>query len=163
MYWYMFNNLERIKIWYILDDVSCRFALYIDFMYLKCYIMQEFWGQYWKHKDVPKKRLLLNAIYMISTWYLYDIYMRWCDLCIVESVDVNVTPDKRQIFMENEKILLATIKVSILLRENFFLLATIKHRMLLLCWPLISHITCTGFLCRLPWSGFMNLLCHHIH
>nr|XP_022314314.1 mismatch repair endonuclease PMS2-like [Crassostrea virginica] len=30
-----------------------------------------------------------------------------------ESVDVNVTPDKRQIFMENEKILLATIKTSL--------------------------------------------------
>ncbi|XP_056017837.1 mismatch repair endonuclease PMS2-like isoform X2 [Ostrea edulis] len=30
-----------------------------------------------------------------------------------ESVDVNVTPDKRQIFMENEKILLATIKMSL--------------------------------------------------
>ena len=28
-----------------------------------------------------------------------------------ESVDVNVTPDKRQIFIENEKILLAVIKV----------------------------------------------------
>ncbi|XP_061191290.1 mismatch repair endonuclease PMS2-like isoform X2 [Saccostrea echinata] len=31
-----------------------------------------------------------------------------------ESVDVNVTPDKRQIFMENEKILLAIIKTSLL-------------------------------------------------
>lgn len=71
MYWYMFNNLERIKIWYILDDVSCRFALYIDFMYLKCYIMQEFLGQYWKHKDMQKKIAIecyLHDIYMISTW-----------------------------------------------------------------------------------------------
>ena len=35
-----------------------------------------------------------------------------------ESVDVNVTPDKRQIFMEGEKILLATIKVSNLMLNN---------------------------------------------
>lgn len=31
-----------------------------------------------------------------------------------ESVDVNVTPDKRQIFMEGEKILLATLKTSLI-------------------------------------------------
>lgn len=108
--------------------------------------MKEFLGQYWKHKDVPKK----DCYWMLSTWYLYDIYMRWCALCIVESVDVNVTPDKRQIFMENEKILLATIKVSILLRGNFFLLATIKHRMLLLCWPLISHLHVLVFFADFP-------------
>jgi DNA mismatch repair ATPase MutL len=29
---------------------------------------------------------------------------------ILESVDVNVTPDKRQLFIENEKILLALLK-----------------------------------------------------
>ena len=32
-------------------------------------------------------------------------------LIFLESVDVNVTPDKRQLFIENEKILLAVIKV----------------------------------------------------
>lgn len=40
------------------------------------------------------------------------VYINHVVTTIVESVDVNVTPDKRQIFMENEKILLATIKVS---------------------------------------------------
>ena len=40
------------------------------------------------------------------------VYIYHVVTTIVESVDVNVTPDKRQIFMENEKILLATIKVS---------------------------------------------------
>lgn len=29
-----------------------------------------------------------------------------------DDVDINVTPDKRQIFINNEKLLLATIKVS---------------------------------------------------
>ena len=31
-----------------------------------------------------------------------------------ESVDVNVTPDKRQVFLEHEKLLLAIIKVMVL-------------------------------------------------
>lgn len=29
-----------------------------------------------------------------------------------DNVDVNVTPDKRQVFLEGEKIILATVKVS---------------------------------------------------
>jgi DNA mismatch repair ATPase MutL len=30
-----------------------------------------------------------------------------------KTVDVNVTPDKRKVFMDHEKLLIATIKVSI--------------------------------------------------
>ena len=34
-------------------------------------------------------------------------------LCDADNVDVNVTPDKRQIYVQEEKLLLATIKVNI--------------------------------------------------
>lgn len=39
-----------------------------------------------------------------------------------DSVDVNVTPDKRQVFLEHEKLLIATVKVNcgfFVCKENF--------------------------------------------
>lgn len=35
-----------------------------------------------------------------------------------DAVDVNVTPDKRQIFVQNEKLLLATLKVGFFFFQN---------------------------------------------
>ena len=39
-------------------------------------------------------------------------------LCLIDSVDVNLTPDKRKILVQEEKTLLAIIKVSLCSRNE---------------------------------------------
>ena len=72
-----------------------------------------------------------GQVFLVRAWWAEEEMLKWPTLIVwklgslitlfpftSESVDVNVTPDKRQIFMEGEKILLATIKVSNLMLNS---------------------------------------------
>ncbi|XP_074649562.1 mismatch repair endonuclease PMS2-like [Tubulanus polymorphus] len=63
--------------------------------------------------DLLKVSRLLNEVYHIYNRHQYPFVL--LDISLdKESVDVNVTPDKRQIFIEHEKLLLAIIKASLI-------------------------------------------------
>ena len=56
-----------------------------------------------KYKGYISQKMAILGAFMFHKHILF--------VNISEGVDVNVTPDKRQVFMEGEKILLATVKV----------------------------------------------------
>ncbi|XP_076305601.1 mismatch repair endonuclease PMS2 [Tachypleus tridentatus] len=63
--------------------------------------------------DLPKVTRLINDVYHSFNRHQYPV------ICLnilleKEEVDINITPDKRQVFVQNEKLLLATIKTSLL-------------------------------------------------
>lgn len=63
--------------------------------------------------DPPKLSKLVNEVYRTFNSNQYPfVYFNLTTKTLL--VDVNVTPDKRQVFLENEKILLATVKASLL-------------------------------------------------
>lgn len=55
----------------------------------------------------------MNSVFQIFSCHFKCARLRFRFFCcfLKGSVDVNVTPDKRQIFVEGEQILLATLKV----------------------------------------------------
>ncbi|XP_076448637.1 mismatch repair endonuclease PMS2-like [Babylonia areolata] len=63
--------------------------------------------------DSTKILKVINEVYHTYNRHQYPFVVLLISMA-KESVDVNVTPDKRQIFMEGEKILLATIKTSLI-------------------------------------------------
>ncbi|XP_022251208.1 mismatch repair endonuclease PMS2-like [Limulus polyphemus] len=63
--------------------------------------------------DLPKVTRLINDVYHSFNRHQYPV------VCLnilleKEEVDINLTPDKRQVFVQNEKLLLASIKTSLL-------------------------------------------------
>ncbi|XP_064627462.1 mismatch repair endonuclease PMS2-like [Lineus longissimus] len=63
--------------------------------------------------DLLKVSRTINEVYHMYNRHQYPFAV--LNICLSkESVDVNVTPDKRQIFVENEKLLLAIIKSSLI-------------------------------------------------
>ena len=67
--------------------------------------------------DIAKASKLVNEIYHQFNRHQYPFVMLNIKTESLENVDVNVTPDKRLIFLESEKLLLATIKSCLL--ESF--------------------------------------------
>lgn len=63
--------------------------------------------------DSTKMSKVVNDVYHMYNRHQYPFVVLHVNIA-KESVDVNVTPDKRQIFLENEKLLLATIKASLI-------------------------------------------------
>lgn len=66
--------------------------------------------------DMTKVTKLVNEIYHQFNRHQYPFVLLNIKSEKLENVDVNVTPDKRLIFLENEKLLLATIKSCLLER-----------------------------------------------
>lgn len=63
--------------------------------------------------DLQKVSKLMNEVYHNYNKHQYPFI--FLDIKIVkENVDMNVTPDKRKIFLQNEKLLLALIKMSLI-------------------------------------------------
>ncbi|KAL8606604.1 hypothetical protein ACOMHN_009489 [Nucella lapillus] len=62
--------------------------------------------------DATKVLKVINEVYHSYNRHQYPFVVLLVSMA-KESVDVNVTPDKRQIFLEGEKVLLATIKTSL--------------------------------------------------
>ena len=48
---------------------------------------------------------------VVRRFFLHAVYLTLCLLKILGCVDVNVTPNKRKMFIENEKLLFALVKV----------------------------------------------------
>ncbi|KAK7483757.1 hypothetical protein BaRGS_00024973 [Batillaria attramentaria] len=63
--------------------------------------------------DATKILKVINEVYHSYNRHQYPFIVLLITMA-KESVDVNVTPDKRQIFVEGEKILLATLKTSLI-------------------------------------------------
>lgn len=51
--------------------------------------------------------------YNAAASFNFSCFLNFVDV-FTECVDVNVTPDKRQIFLQEEKVLLATLKTSLI-------------------------------------------------
>eukprot|EP00112_Aurelia_sp_Birch-Aquarium-sp1_P009719 Seg2114.2 transcript_id=Seg2114.2/GoldUCD/mRNA.D3Y31 product="Mismatch repair endonuclease PMS2" protein_id=Seg2114.2/GoldUCD/D3Y31 len=63
--------------------------------------------------DIAKIARMVNEVYHMFNRHQYPFV--FLDVSMnSELVDVNITPDKRQIFIQNEKLLLATLKTSLL-------------------------------------------------
>ena len=60
--------------------------------------------------DMPKVSKLVNEIYHQFNRHQYPFVFLNIKSDTLQNVDINVTPDKRMIFVENEKLLFATIK-----------------------------------------------------
>ena len=60
--------------------------------------------------DMPKVSKLVNEVYHQFNRHQYPFIMLNIKSNNLQNVDINVTPDKRMIFLENEKLLFATIK-----------------------------------------------------
>uniref|UniRef100_A0A4W3HBU4 Mismatch repair endonuclease PMS2 n=1 Tax=Callorhinchus milii TaxID=7868 RepID=A0A4W3HBU4_CALMI len=63
--------------------------------------------------DPPKVSKLVNEVYHMYNRHQYPFVA--LNICVdAECIDVNVTPDKRQIFLQEEKLLLAILKSSLI-------------------------------------------------
>ena len=60
--------------------------------------------------DMPKVLKLMNEVYHQFNRHQYPFIFLNIKSNNLQNVDINVTPDKRMIFLENEKLLFATIK-----------------------------------------------------